>query len=124
MFGEEKKSFNDALAELTKAAKGMDMVAVSAATKKMYDLMETGDDFLKDLDVVVEAVPKDWKMLVQTILGALDHTIRVGTRASNTLQEVERTSAALRGLIETLVANGVELRLKTSPTVYSTNLKT
>ena len=61
---------------------------------------------------VAEDVPEEWRRLVKAGLGLVDHMVRVGTRASNTLRDAEQTSRQARELLSAMHDRGLMVSIR------------
>jgi len=74
---------------------------------KLMGLADAGTDFLVDADKLVEGLPEQIRPVVAKALVALDHFMRVGTRASNAAQAAEKSANELTGLIQDVRREGL-----------------
>jgi len=74
--------------------------------------MGEATELVQQLQEVAEDVPEEWRRLVKAGLGLVDHMVRVGTRASNTLRDAEQTSRQARELLSAMHDRGLMVSIR------------
>jgi len=105
--GDAKRLMGEAREKLAAADVDGANAAIDAANELLGKLGQIADDvteteLIKDLDAAVESVPEEFRALAQAFRGAIDHGIRVGTRASNATQELQACVSDVRSFLADL----------------------
>jgi len=109
----------DLLAEAKAKVAAADVEGANAAIDAANDLLgkigQIADDvteteLIKDLDAAVESVPAEFKTLALALRGAIDHFVRVGTRASIAAQTSTQMMTEVRELIADIRQYGFETK--------------
>ena len=99
--GDAKRLMQEAQTKLAAADVDGANACIAQAGTLLSSLSAIADDvteteLVKDLDAAVEEVGKQFPELARAARGLIDHVIRVGTRVSNTAQEVQALVAGIR----------------------------